>query len=318
MLTLLLLACDPGPDSDTAVDTDRVYTDESNLCGHVDRPAGAPPASGVYVVEVLEGQTACWGGDTGGPGWWGDVVAEPIPDGDAFEATVPPGYYGVEVYTASDYGGCAAADVADLSTCSADIVVTLSEQVSSDKPNVYLYPTERTDVSVRLPAWRRITESDPRYPIDGWRVTAWPDGRLQTPVGDRDFLFYEMNYDVSRFQEEQGWCVQGPLAQLSIESAMGDLGFLPAEIHDFSTGWDGEFPETPWMTVYPQLDDLATLHIDPAPDSLLRAWFYVVPGCHAVEPAVLPQVVREGFHAAEWGVAFGSPLKAPEVVVHGG
>ncbi len=312
MLTLLLLAC--APDTDTG----HPFGDESNLCGHADRPDGAPPVSGVSVVQVLDGQTACVGGDTGGAGWWGDVVAEPTPDGDAFEATVPVGFYGVEVYAGGDYGGCAAADVADETTCSADIVVPLAEHVQADKPNLYLYPTTKTDVSVRLPAWRRITESDPRYPIDGWRVTAWPDGQLQTPAGGRDFLFYEMNYDVDRFQQDQGWCVQGPLAQLSIESAMNDLGFLPDEIDDFSTGWDGEFPETPWMTVYPQVDGLAKLVIEPAPDSLLRAWFYVVPGCHPVDPFVLPRITREGFHAAEWGVAFGTPLQTPDVVVHGG
>ena len=312
MYTLLLLACAP------------TFSDESNLCGTIDRPMGSPAVTGVDVIDVLDGQTACIGGDTGGAGWWGDVVASPTADGDQFEATVDPGSYGVEVTTDGDYAGCAAAEVVDTSTCSANVTVSLSEQVQADKPNLYLYPTSRTDVSVHLPAWRRITESDPRYPVDGWRVTAWPDGQLDTPVGERDFLFYEMNWDVSRFQTDAGWCVRAPLAQLSIESAMTDLGFLPNEVDDFATAWDGEFPEPDasqgpaMMTVYPQFSNLATVNIDPAPDSFLRAWFYVAPGCQAVDPVEMPQIDRTGFHAAEWGVAFEAPLKAPGVIVHGG
>ncbi len=265
-------------------------------------------------MTLVEGLNTCT--DTGGR--QGDVVATPTPKHGQFEATVAPAEYAVEVFASGDYAFCGTVEVADESTCSGFIVATLSEHVSVDKPNLYLYPTEAADISVRLPAWRRITESDPRYPIDGWRVTAWPDGVLDTPVGERDFLFYEMNYDLAGLQQDSGWCVPGPLAQFSIEGAMAELGFLPNEIADFSTGWDGEFPETPWMTVYPQFEGLATVKIDPEPDSFLRAWFLVAPGCRAVEPADMPTILRSGFHAAEWGVAFEAPLQAPGVVVRGG
>lgn len=304
MLPLFLLACAP------------TFSDESNLCGTIDRPAWSPPVTAVDVMTIVEGHSAC--SDTGGSGWIGEVVASPIPDHDQFEATVEPGTYAVEVSTSGDFAGCETVDVADSSTCSGNLVVTVAENSHVDKPNLYLYPTERTEIAVRLPAWRRITESDPRYPVDGWRVTAWPDGQLDTPVGERDYLFYEMNFEVSRFQTYSGWCVRGPLAQIAIESTMDQLGFLPAEINDFSTAWDGEFPQAEWMTVYPQFENLAAVTIDPAPDSFLRAWFFVAPGCRTVEPVVLPDVVRSGFHAAEWGVAFEAPLAAPGVIVRGG
>ncbi len=311
LLSLLTTACNPGSD------TDYDYAEASNLCGRVTGGSDMGTPTQVAVVEVLDGEVACQGGDTGGPGWWGDVVAEPEPDGDFFEATVPEGSYGVEVNTDEGFSGCAAAEVTSSATCAAEVVVQVSN-FTFDKPNLYLYPPAPTALAVRLPAWRAITESDPRYPVDGWRVTAWPDGHLDTKVGDRDYLFYEMNWDLGRLQQEQGWCVPGPLAQLSIEASMDELGFLPAEIADFATAWDGDFPETAWMTVYPQFDDLAIVNIDPAPDSFLRAWYYVAPGCRAVEPVDLPVVPRTGFHAAEWGVGFEPPLRAPGVVVHGG
>ena len=171
--------------------------------------------------------------------------------------------------------------------------------------------------SVRIPNWRRITESEPRYPVDGWKVTALPDGRLITPAGVRDFLFYELNAETSRFQTDAGWCVRGGAAQASIEEAMDDMGFLPNEIADFSEAWDPEFPAADWITVYPQVDTLTGLRVDPQPENMLRAWFVVADGCRPVEAPVIERVDRVGYHAAEWGLAFAGNLEKPTVVVEG-
>ena len=95
--------------------------------------------------------------------------------------------------TDSDYAGCARVDVPDTTTCAADVEIVVSERVYADKPNIYLYPEVPTPVRVTLPAWKYITESDPRYPIEGWRALAHHDGTLSTPIGTRDYLFYEMS-----------------------------------------------------------------------------------------------------------------------------
>ncbi len=306
MLLTLLLACP----------TNEPTKEESNLCGTIVRPAGVTDEASVSVLAVLDGETACSGGDTGGSGWWGDEVASPVPDGNFFEAEVPVGTYGVEVI-AGDYSGCTAAEVTGPETCSADITVELEETIFVDKPNVYLYPPSPTEIQVQIPAWRKITAADPAYPVEGWRVTAWPDGLLDTDAGERDFLFYELAFPPQRFQRDAGWCVRGNVAQATIEDAMADMGFLPNEIADFSEAWDGGFPKARWMTVYPQLDDLSRLNIQPEPEHLLRAWFLVTEGCARVQAPELPAVERSGYHAAEWGVAFLAPLDRPEVIVDG-
>lgn len=306
MFLLALLGCPPAEEFDSA----------SNLCGTVIRDAGEPEATGVSVLEILEGETPCTQ-DSGGGGWWGDLVAEPELDGDSFQAEVPVGTYGVEVYTGADYGGCAEVEVPDTTTCAADIEIELEETIYVDKPNVYLYPEVRTPVRVGIPDWRHITESDPRYPVDGWRVMANPDGRLDTPAGKRDFLFYEMSFDPDRFQYEEGWCVAGRHAQASIEDAMADMGFLDNEIADFVDAWDASFPEAKFMTVYPQFDGLTRLNVEPVPENLLRAWFVVTDGCAKVRAPELPDVERVGYHASEWGVSFLEPLDRPTVLVEG-
>lgn len=310
LLIALFTACgDKEPTYDTA----------SNLCGTIERPFGAPEAHTVAVVEVAEGQTACVGGDTGGGGWWGATVASPTPADDAFEAQVPVGTYGVEVIAGenSEYTGCAGVTVPDLSPCAAEVAVTLEYEEPVDKPNLYLYPTEPTALAVQIPAWRKITVADPRYPVEGWRVRAWPDGLLQTAAGPRGYLFYELLFDPDRFQTEQGWCAAGHQAQASIEEAMEAMGFLPNELADFAEGWDADFPEAAWVTVYPQTEGLSELLISPPPEHLLRVWFLVADGCAAVQEPELRAVPREGYHAAEWGVAIRAPLERTPVLVTG-
>jgi len=308
MLLLSMLACDAekGPEFDPS----------SNLCGTVDRSSGAPDGGDVFIATVRDGETACVGGDTGGAGWWSDQVAAPALVDDAFEATVEPGAYGVEV-TSGMYAGCAGVDVVDTSQCSGEVLVELGYLTPVDKPNLYLYPERATDIRVRIPAWKKITESEPRYPVDGWKVRASPDGRLSTKAGPRDYLFYELAWDPTRFQTAEGWCVPGSMAQATIEDAMSDMGFLPHEVQDFADAWDADFPAAEWMTVYPQVDDLSALTVDPEPRNLLRAWFFVADGCEAVIPPQLPHVERVGYHAAEWGIAFRQPLYRDEVLVEG-
>lgn len=293
------LACDP-------------YQENSDVCGRIERQLGAPPADSVTLMTVAAGRDACDApetGDTDGP-WWDEIVADPVPEGGRFEAEVEPGTYAVEVVAGGGgYGGCVGFDVPSTEHCAAEPVVVVREIIQVDKPNLYLYPPAPQDVSVRLPAWQRIVASDPDYPVGGWRVLAGPDGRIDTPAGPRDFLFYEMSWDEQRFQTTSGWCADGALAQRTIEDAMADLGFLPNEIADFADAWDPDFPDADAVTVYPQLADLADLRIDPPPDTTLRAWFYVVPGCRDARPPELRRGERWGFHAAEWGVAFGGDLR---------
>lgn len=309
MLILALFACDAGDDTGK-------FDPSSNLCGTVSREAGAPEGGEVFVATVADGQTACVGGDTGGPGWIGEIVDEPELVDDTFQATVEPGTYGVEV-VAGMYAGCGGVEVPDASTCAGELLVELGYSVPVDKPNVYLYPERPQDVRVAIPAWKKITESDPRYPVDGWKVRAFPDGRLATKAGPRDYLFYELAWDPTRFQTAEGWCVPGALAQATIEDAMADLGFLDNEIRDFSDAWDADFPEAEWMTVYPQVDDLSALVVEPPPDELLRAWFLVADGCEEVVPPQLAATPRVGYHAAEWGIAFRQPLFRDEILVEG-
>jgi hypothetical protein len=196
-----------------------------------------------------------------------------------------------------------------------EVVLEVGAWANDDAPNVYLYPEEPTMVRVSVESPRSITQSDPPYD-QGWEVLAEPDGRLTGPFGERDFLFYELISPLSRLQRTEGFCVEGPLALVSMEALMEEAGFLPDEIADFSAFWDAEFQSASVLTIYPQVD-LPGLRIRPRPDHLLRLWFAVRQGCQVVDEPEIPRVERTGFHAAEWGVVVLPPLDGADVVVMG-
>ncbi len=276
------------------------FAEESNLCGKVTAPLFAPPAE---EADLWLGDDAC-ARDTGAT----LELAQTVPvDGTHFEATLDPGSYGAEIRS-GDFLGCTEFSVASSDSCDAEITVALEPYVAVKKPNLYLYPPVPMEVAARVSRPRDVVVSDPPHGTEGWRVTAYPNGALRTPSGPRDFLFYELAHDPARFQRHEGWCAPGPQAQHSIESAMRDLGFADNEIADFAEAWDPIFPAAPWMTVYPQFEGLPGVEVSPAPDSFLRAWFYVVPGCAAVREPELPAFNPVGFIATEWGVAFDPGL----------
>ena len=79
----------------------------------------------------------------------------------------------------------------------------IGEEPLVDKPVIYLYPTEETEVSVKLEYDGEFIATYPKYD-DGWEVIASPDGTLTSLDGEREYycLFWEgksgFEYDLSR------------------------------------------------------------------------------------------------------------------------
>jgi hypothetical protein len=195
------------------------------------------------------------------------------------------------------------------------------------KPNIYLYPTETTDVSVRLELAEgcALTRSDPPYG-DGWRVTVSPDGSLSDSrgylVGEVDgeevifdaprygYLFYEAEApDV--WQTERGWLVTRNDLTGFFTDLLNAYGFRGREVDDFLEYWPPLLSD-PFYIVCPQtenIDAVVGLRVEPEPDSVLRLFFLIEPLDEAAATAdwylpepVIPHFERTGFAVVEWGV----------------
>ena len=174
-----------------------------------------------------------------------------------------------------------------------------------DKPNLYLYPTQTTRVKVTLDLApkRRITQSIPAYGT-GWDVLAEPSGLLD---GRYTYLFYEAEVPAS-YHPSSGWSV--PAAELTsfFTRILDEAGLTAAEKKDFIDYWPSHLPAAAHYLVYPlerrQIEAMVGLTISPAPDTLARLWWVVVP---TTAPRSLPAprlspFQRQGFSALEWGV----------------
>ena len=181
------------------------------------------------------------------------------------------------------------------------------EPVAPEKPVIYLYPEVETEVTVTLDYDGVLTATYPVYE-DGWCVTAAPDGTLRD-AGGREYycLFWEGEggkaYDFSR-----GFCVAGRDTAAFLEDALRQLGLTDREANEFLIYWLPRMEGNAYNLIAFQTDaytDAARLHIEPAPDTLLRVFMAWKPLERAVEiaPQTFTAPERCGFTAVEWGGA---------------
>ena len=177
-----------------------------------------------------------------------------------------------------------------------------------EKPAIYLYPEEKTRVTVTLDFAGTLTSTYPDYG-EGWTVTAQPDGTLTDPETGRTYycLFWEGVTD-AEYDLSTGFCVAGEDTAAFLEDALARLGLTEREANEFIIYWLPRMEGNPYNLISFQTaayTESAGLTIDPAPDTLIRvfmAWKSLERPVE-VAPQTLTAPERTGFTAVEWGGA---------------
>ena len=179
---------------------------------------------------------------------------------------------------------------------------------AADKPVIYLYPENETDVHVEL----ELTEADlsttyPRYD-NGWDVVAYPDGTLlnQADGTHHRYLFWDAVNCRTRFDFSEGFCVAGSDTESFLKEKLTYMGLTEEEMNEFIVYWLPRMEHNAYNLISFQGDaytDSAKLNITPAPDSMLRIFMTYVPleNAVAIEPQQLSAFERKGFTVIEWG-----------------
>lgn len=174
------------------------------------------------------------------------------------------------------------------------------------KPVIYLYPVEETQVSVKLDYSGELISTYPSYK-NGWNVIARSDGALTDPETGRGYycLFWEgksnVDYDLS-----EGFVIPGEETEVFLEDALATLGLTDKEANEFIIYWLPRMEGNAYNLISFQnkiYTDNAKLHIEPAPDSILRV-FMAWQGLDEpveVKSQGLDGFVRDGFTVVEWG-----------------
>ncbi len=182
-----------------------------------------------------------------------------------------------------------------------------TQTVDPEKPVIYLYPEEETEVTVKLDYNGTLTSTYPAYE-DGWTVTAQPDGTLTDEKGREYYcLFWEGESDAA-YDFSTGYCVTGKDTAVFLERALAQLGLTEKEANEFIIYWLPRMESNAYNLVSFQSEaytDSAELTIDPAPDTVIRV-FMAWKGLDQPEkitPQELTAVERNGFTVVEWGGA---------------
>ena len=177
----------------------------------------------------------------------------------------------------------------------------------AEKPVIYLYPEEVTDVTVQLDYTGKLTCTYPAYK-NGWTVTAAPDGTLTDASGQTYNYLYWEGEGTERYDFSKGFCVPGADTAAFLEDALAQLGLTRKEANEFIVYWLPRMEQSPYNLIAFQQEaytDAAPLTVTPAPDSVLRVFMAWQPLEAPVDiPAqTLPAFDRHGFALVEWGGA---------------
>ncbi len=176
---------------------------------------------------------------------------------------------------------------------------------TDDKPVIYLYPEETTEVAVSLEYDGELTCTYPAY-ANGWRVTAEPNGTLYDEKGlEYNYLYWEGKRE-EKADFSKGFVVAGKDTASFLEDALAKLGLTRKEANEFIVYWLPELQENAWNLISFQEEcytDSAVLHVDPAPDTMIRVFMAVKPldKYQEVEEQTLTAPERKGFTVVEWG-----------------
>ena len=180
-----------------------------------------------------------------------------------------------------------------------------NEEPMTEKPVIYLYPEEKTEVSVKLDYDGRLTCTYPAYQ-NGWTVTAEPDGTLTDLSGKTySYLYWEGADDIA-WDFREGFCVRGADTVAFLEDALEKLGLNRREANEFIIYWLPRMEGNAWNLISFQgqtYTDAARLGVSPAPDTVIRV-FMAWEGLDApveLRPQILSAPARSGFTVVEWG-----------------
>ncbi|MDR0812678.1 MAG: hypothetical protein LBO63_01545 [Oscillospiraceae bacterium] len=189
-----------------------------------------------------------------------------------------------------------------------DPTPTPTELPADEKPVIYLYPTEPTDISVTLTLDGALTATYPAY-NSGWNVTAFPDGTLINRADGREYsyLFWE-GVQNTEFDFSQGFVVPGADTAAFLQETLAAIGLTTREYNEFIVYWLPQMQDNSYNLISFQgtaYTDGAKLNIDPAPDSVLRVFmaYKPLPAPIDVEPQEFSGFERGGFTVVEWGGA---------------
>ncbi|CDM70033.1 hypothetical protein CM240_2916 [Clostridium bornimense] len=186
------------------------------------------------------------------------------------------------------------------------IITTGCYNNCKEKPVIYLYPTEVTDVEVKLDFQGELTCTYPDY-NDVWSVTATPEGKLTNIEEGREYSYlYWEGSSREKWDMSEGFVVKGEDTKEFLQEKLEYMGLTAKEYNEFIVYWLPKLQENKYNLIYfagEEYNENAKLEITPTPDSILRVMMVYKPLDKPIEikEQKLEKWERKGFAVVEWG-----------------
>ena len=184
--------------------------------------------------------------------------------------------------------------------------------LTTDKPIIYLYPEEETELSVKLGYPEKITCSYPKYE-NGWNVIAKPDGTLiDTNTGRNLYALYWEGINTMNTEIRDGFVVKSEDTIKFLEEKLEILGLNEREAEEFIVYWLPQLEANKYnyirFATMEEINEDMPLEFSVEPDTLIRVLmeFKGLDEFIEVPEQKLETPERKGFVVVEWG---GTELK---------
>lgn len=195
-----------------------------------------------------------------------------------------------------------------------DYITNPEKYAVPEKPILYLYPTEVTELTVTLGHPENVTCVYPAYD-GGWDVLAHPDGTMEDQKTGRSlYALYWEGKNYPYHGETDGFVVRGEDSAAFLEEKLAVLGLTDREAEEFIVYWLPRLEASPYNFIrfapQAELEEYMPLGFTVQPDTVIRVLMQYAPldAPISVEPQKLETPTRSGFTAVEWG---GAQIRLP-------
>ena len=177
-----------------------------------------------------------------------------------------------------------------------------------DKPLIYLYPEETTELSVTLGKPENITCSYPQYDNDGWQVIAEPNGNIiDKQTGRNLYALYWEGINNNKVEFKGGFVIKSEDTIKFLEEKLAILGLNEREVEEFIVYWLPKLQENKYNLIkFASMDEInesMPLNFSVQPDTVIRVLMQYKGLTKSIEikEQKLTTPERKGFVAVEWG-----------------
>lgn len=193
-----------------------------------------------------------------------------------------------------------------------NLVVNLKadQQIMLEKPVIYLYPTEKTAIDIKLDLKGKLLTTFPKYDKK-WEVIAEPNGQIFDKKTNRYYssLFWDgtIDFPSAHYKYEDGFIVpKEKLTEFFIEK-LEHIGLNNQETNEFIQYWLPVLERNKYNFIHflinEKCSEIATLNVNPKPETSIRIYveFYGLENFKNINEQQLPKTNRRGFTLVEWG-----------------